>query len=410
MKKKTKIIGICVVIAIVVAIVAVRSFKSNKAQAITIETAKVTKGKVCSSVTATGTIQAIKTVDVGTQVSGVISKIYVDYNSHVEKGELLAELDRQALESMLENAQANFENAQAEVNYQKANYNRTKALFDKNMISQADYDLAQYNYSKSLASLKTTTSDFNKAKVNLNYSYIYSPISGVILYRAVDEGQTVAASFSTPTLFTIANDLTQMQVEANIDEADIGQIKNGQKVTFTVDAFTDKSFAGEVTQIRLKPTTKSNVVTYTVIIKAPNPDMKLMPGMTANISIIQNEASDVLVIPSKALRFKPDMAVIADYEKLNGLKSEFQNETPQKINIKPNIPQTKRKVWVKNGKSIHPVDIEIGINDDANVQIISGLKEGDDIIFSMSAAKTETKEAAAKSPFMPTPPSKNKTH
>ncbi|MFA5727274.1 MAG: efflux RND transporter periplasmic adaptor subunit, partial [Saccharofermentanaceae bacterium] len=310
-------------------------------------------------------------------------KLYVDYNSHVKKGQLLAELDKRALTMNLQNAEASYENAKAEVTYQTSNYNRMKALWDKKLVAESDYDLALYNYTKANASLKNATSDYEKAKVNLEYAYIYSPIDGVILKRSVDEGQTVAASFSTPTLFSIANDLTQMQVEASIDEADIGQIKYGQQVTFTVDAFSDLNFTGKVTEIRLQPTTTNNVVTYTVIIIAPNPDMKLMPGMTASITITVEEAKNVLCVPSKVLRFKPDSALLLSYLKTQPSAGNAGSKVKSTGDAGGPGDQVYAEIWVKQGTDIHPVRAQIGINDDINAQVISGLKEGEEVIVSM---------------------------
>jgi HlyD family secretion protein len=408
MNKRKKIFITCIIIIITVAVV-MFGFKAwNKdSQKITFVTAKATRGQIINTVTATGTIQAIKTVAVGTQVSGVISKIYADYNSHVTKGQLLAELDKRPLMLNLENSQASFENAKAEMTYQTSNYNRIKSLFEKKLVAQSDYDLALYNYSKSQASLKSATSEYNKAKINLNYATIYSPIDGVVLERAVDEGQTVAASFSTPTLFSIANDLTQMQVEVSIDEADIGQIKQQQKVSFTVDAFPNLKFSGEVTQIRLNPVTKSNVVTYTVIVKAPNPDYKLMPGMTASITIIVEESSESLTIPRKALRFSPDNSSLSAY--INSLDDKDKNDMQTKINSFLNAKdKSHARVWVKQGNIIRPLLIEIGIEDDSKVNVLSGLKEGDDIVVSMNnnAAGNSTSESNESSPFMPKGPGK----
>jgi len=398
-------------VAVLATILLITRSCRKEAQRITFETAKVTKSTITNTVTATGTLQAIKTVDVGTQVSGVISKLYADYNSHVKKGQLLAELDKRSLTMNLQNSQGNYENAKAEVTYQASNYERIKALWAKKLVAESDYDLALYNYTKAKASLKTATSDYEKAKVNLEYAYIYSPIDGVVLKRAVDEGQTVAASFSTPTLFSIANDLTQMQVEASIDEADIGQVKDGQKVSFTVDAFPDMKFSGEVTEIRMQPVTTNNVVTYTVIIKAPNPDLKLMPGMTASIVVTVEEATDVLCVPSKALRFKPDSALMATY--LKNSPNDENNSSMKKSTAatNKNNGQEYSELWVKVGNSIHPVRVQVGINDDIHAQIISGLQEGEEVVITMtssgnsdsSSSKTTT-GTTSKSPFMPTPP------
>ncbi len=407
--------------ALAVALVAGSIFTLNScrknSQNVSFETSKIQKGSVSNTVTATGTIQAIKTVAVGTQVSGVIDAIYADFNSQVKKGQLLAEIDRTPLIANLENSQASLDNAKAELLYQEGNHKRIKALYDKNLVAQTDYDLALYNYSKAQANLKIAKSGYDKSKINLDYASIYSPIDGVVLNRAVDEGQTVAASFNTPTLFSIANDLTQMQVEANIDEADIGQINNGDKVYFTVDAFPDMKFNGEVTQIRLQSVTTSNVVTYTVIVKAPNPEKKLMPGMTASITIVVEEALNALILPGKALRFIPDTALLTTY--MNGLPPE-QRQTinvPNKA-LKPADESAAKdlnasqfaEIWVKNGNQIHQIKIETGITDGINTEIKSGLKEGDNVIVAMtsgtSSSSTDTSEGASSSPFMPKPPSR----
>lgn len=417
MKAKKKIlISTLIGIAVLAAILLITKSCRNEARSITYETAKVTRKTITNTVTATGTLQAIKTVAVGTQVSGVISKLYADYNSHVKKGQLLAELDKRSLTMNLQNAQASYENAKAEVTYQTSNFNRVKALWDKQLVAESDYDLALYNFTKAKATMKNATSEYEKAKVNLEYAYIYSPIDGVVLQRAVDEGQTVAASFSTPTLFSIANDLTQMQVEASIDEADIGQIKNGQKVSFTVDAFPEMNFTGEITEIRMQPVTTNNVVTYTVIIKAPNPDLKLMPGMTASIIVTVEEAKDALSIPSKALRFKPDstlMMSIAPKLPVNGKESSATMPAAAKPEIGSNNEQEYSEIWVKEGNSIHPVRVQIGINDDINAQVVSGLRVGEEVVISMSLSGNSdssssgsgaTGTTTSKSPFMPTPP------
>ncbi|HAH23055.1 MAG TPA: efflux RND transporter periplasmic adaptor subunit, partial [Prolixibacteraceae bacterium] len=257
------------------------SFRDTK-ETVSYETAKIERGTISNTITATGTLEAIKTVQVGTQVSGVIEKIFVDFNSQVKKGQLLAQLDETPLLAQLQQSKASVDQAEAQVKYQKATYDRYKVLAEKKLIAQSDFDLAEFNYNNALGQLSNAKSVYDKNKINLSYARIYSPIDGIILQRAVDEGQTVAASFSTPTLFTIANDLTQMRVEAKVDEADIGQVRNGQRVEFTVDAFPLRKFSGEVTEIRLQPVSTANVITYTVIINAPNPEKVLMPGMTAN--------------------------------------------------------------------------------------------------------------------------------
>ncbi len=425
MTKKKIVISLSAIAVILVVVILMRSCK-NKTPEIVFETSKVVKGNVKNEVTATGTIEALKTVDVGTQVSGVISKIYVDFNSAVKRGQVLAELDRTPLLASLEIAQSSLDDSKAELLYQTSNFDRIKALFDKNLVAKTDYDLALYNYSRAQATVKNSQSNYDKARINLSYATIYSPIDGVVLNRAVDEGQTVAASFSTPTLFSIAKDLTQMQVEANIDEADIGMVKNGQDVSFTVDAFPDLSFNGKVTQIRLEPVITSNVVTYTVIVEAQNPEKKLMPGMTANISVVVENAENVLLVPYKAIRFKPDNSIMASY--MSTLSKDDMPEPPK-------VPQTavseqgsptadgntaatqatasdesKIEVWVKSDKLLRPVEIETGVSDGTKMEIKKGLKEGEEVVLTMTQTSgSTTSTGTASSPFMPKPPQDKKS-
>ena len=393
------------------------------------DTAVVKKGSIINTVTATGTIQADTTVMIGTQVSGVIKKIYVDFNSAVRKGELLAELDKTPLETQVQQAQASLDDSKSEVEFQAATYERYKALLDKKLVAQADYDQVKYNYDKARANLKTAQAGFDKAMVNLNYASIYSPIVGVVLNRAVDQGQTVAASFSTPNLFTIGNDLTQMQVQANIDEADIGHVRQGQPVNFTVDAYPTEIFKGDVRQVRLQPVVTSNVVTYTVIVNAPNPEKKLMPGMTANITVLVQKVDSVLTIPGKALRFTPDPAWLAEYMKNNltgnnQRPDERRHFCPEARDREQQAKQGRQMqgsfspvlwagkkpvvVWVKSGDKIHRVHVVTGAIDGTNAEIKSGLKEGDEVILSMSlAGKTlaaSTTTTTTTSPFMPQRP------
>ncbi len=395
----------------IAAIVIIFHSCNKKNQHFTFTTTVVKKGSVSNTVTATGTLQAILTVDVGTQVSGVIKKLYVDYNSVVKKGQVLAEIDKVPLIANIDDANATLANAQAEVAYNEANYKRIKALFDKQLVAQSDFDQATFNYNIAKATLKTAQVKYDKAKIDLDYATIQSPINGVILNRAVNEGQTVAASFSTPTLFTIANDLTQMEVAANVDEADIGQVKLKQKVEFNVDAFPDLTFNGEVTEIRLQPVTTSNVVTYTVIVKAPNPELKLMPGMTANITIIVNRSSNILIVPGKALRFNPDKDLLTAYinslpEKEQELfrKNNIANNSPSSINSENSDSENSSIVWVKKGNQITPAKVVTGITDGINTALISGLNLGDEVVTDMSSDIPLEKIKKESSPFMPKRP------
>jgi HlyD family secretion protein len=414
----------------------------------TFETSVVKKGSIINTITATGTIQADTTVLIGTQVSGVIKKIYVDFNSNVSKGQLLAELDKTPLETQVQQAQASLEDSKSEVEFQSAAYERYLVLLDKKLVAKADYDQVKYNYEKAKANLKTAQAGFDKARVNLSYALIYSPISGVVLNRAVDQGQTVAASFSTPNLFTIGSDLTKMQVQANVDEADIGQVKKDQPVTFTVDAYPSETFTGDVRQVRLQPVVTSNVVTYTVIVNAPNPDKKLMPGMTANITVLVQKIDSVLIVPGKALRFTPDATWLAEYMKNNpfpkrqviggyggtgGQEGQATQTSPAVQNTTGQSAYNQRPqnaggegqynsgeflgeghsdkkpvlVWVKSGEKIHRARIVTGAVDGSNAEVKWGLKEGDEILLSMSLPGKSVSTAAAvpaTSPFIPQRP------
>jgi HlyD family secretion protein len=356
---------ICVVIATAGLLILKPFFK--KKTDVSYNTVKVEKGRIASAVTATGTIQAIKTVNVGTQVSGIVQHLYADFNDHVRQGQLLAKLDTTALKAQLDQSQALVHQAQAQLTYQEATYNRLKVLYDEKLISQADYDQALYYYENAKGALSNAESSYEWAKVNLDYATIYSPIDGVILNRTVEEGQTVAATFNTPNLFTIVKDLRGMQVQASVDEADIGKVKKGQHVEFTVDAYSDKSFEGSVSEVRLQPVNTNNVITYTVILNAPNPDKMLMPGMTASATIYIEEKPNALIIPGKALRFLPD--------------STYVNAS---IEMLPDMNRKSQTVWLKDEHGgLRPKMVTIGIDDGASVEIVSGLKEGDEVIISM---------------------------
>ena len=404
MKNKIKIILIAAIV-LVLALLAYKLFSKDTEKEIVANTIEVKKGEVTTLVTATGTIEPITQVEVGTQVSGVVEKIYVDYNSVVKEGQLIAELDKTNLNAALTQAQASYDNALNEKNYLQTVYDRQKTLYENKVLSKADYDQALYNLNNSKSTVIQRFSDLKKAKTNLSYANIYSPINGVVLSRDIDEGQTVAASFSTPTLFTIAKDLTEMQVEADVDEADIGQVKEGQRVTFTVDAYQGEIFNGEVTQVRLDPTITSNVVTYTVVIKAENPDLKLKPGLTATISIYTLELKDILTIEAKAVNFQPSFQLLSAYEKQNGF-------VPDQENNKPLMDDSKTIVWILYNKKIIPTEIILGASDGVNVQVLNGLNEGDHVIYSLkevsSSESNEIEETSNGSPFMPKPPERNK--
>ena len=402
----TKKIKILVIVIAVLGVVFLgyKFFFGTTVSEIQVETVKAKKGDVVTTVTATGTIEPITQVEVGTQVSGVVEKIYVDYNSVVKKGQLIAEIDKTNLNAAVVQAQASYNGAMNEQKYLQTVYSRQKTLYDNKVISKSDYDEALYKLNNAKSTLVQRESDLQKAKTNLSYANIYSPIDGVVLSKAVDEGQTVASSYSTPTLFTIAKDLKEMQVEADVDEADIGQVKEGQRVSFTVDAYQGEEFSGRITQVRLNPTTTSNVVTYTVVIRAENPDLKLKPGLTATISIFTLELKEILTIEAKTLSFQPDLQVLNSYQKANNFAPFASIE---------NKPKSKENsiVWVLNNKEISQKEIKVGTSDGINVQVISGLLEGEELVYNLKTlTKAEAKAEAASndSPFMPKPPGKKK--
>jgi HlyD family secretion protein len=424
MNKRVILISI-IVVAGVAAILALKPF-SNKEAALSFDTVKVERGNISNTVTATGTIEAITTVKVGTQVSGIIENVYADFNDNVKKGEVLARLDETALKAQQEQSQASVDQAQANLNFQQSTYNRLNALYEKNLIAQADYDQALYNYENSKAALSNAKSSLARANVNLEYATIYSPIDGVVLNRAIEEGQTVAASFNTPELFTIVNDLTQMEVQTSVDEADIGKVKEGQRVEFTVDAYPDLKFEGSVAQVRLQPVTTNNVVTYVVILNAPNPEKKLMPGMTASATIYIEEKDNTLIVPGKALRFTPDLEYLRKTMEANsgkeGSKNMEQNmasgQTPSgqggtRPALQPGTPSAGsfvpdeeglKTVWVRDEKAgLKPVRVTVGIENGSNFEILSGLNEGDEIVTGMTGKSTKSASRPTNGPRGPFP-------
>ena len=376
-------------------------FFKEKPAIIVLQKEKVEKGDVTTEVTATGSVQPVDEIEVGTQVSGLVSKIYVDYNSQVKKGELIAELDKTNLQENVINAQANYNAALNEVSYYQQNYDRKKNMYDNQIISKADYEQAYYQLHNAKAAVTQRLTLLNQAKTNLGYANIYAPIDGVVLSREVEVGQTVAASISAPTLFKIAKDIKKMQVEANVDEADIGQVKVGQRVTFTVDAYPLEEFQGEVSQVRLSPTTTSNVVTYTVIVDAQNPEEKLKPGLTATIVIYTNELKGVTIVNNKAINFSPDLALLAEYYAQKGINASM-----------PQVERSKGKnkhVWVENlDGSLSQKAIVIGSNDGIHVEVVSGISQGEEVVTSLnsftSSAKATDNQQDGSSPFMPKPP------
>lgn len=362
-----------------------------------------TIGVITNTITATGTVEPIDQVEVGTQVSGVINRLYVDFNSRVKKGQVLAEIDRSKLNEQLAQSKASLASAQNEVTYQGQNLKRVKELFASGMSSQTDLELAEYKYNSAKATLDRTTSELEQAKVNLGYATIYSPIDGVVLSRSVEEGQTVAASFNTPTLFTIANDLTKMQVEADVDEADIGQVAVGQKVTFTVDAYPEDEFTGVVKQIRLNPQTTSNVVTYMVIVDAPNPELMLKPGLTASISVITKIATNTLLLSAKAIKFTPT----EEQKKIYHVSMNPQDKMEEPAKKEKGVAA----VWVKRSNSLVQKEIRLGMEDGATIQVVNGLSVQDSVVLSIEKVTVAevSSNGNTSSPFMPKPPSRKPT-
>jgi HlyD family secretion protein len=408
---------ILIIAAILIAIVLIWFLFIHKKDApVVIQAQKPDTGYIAQSVTATGKIEPVDTVTVGTQVSGIIKYLYVDFNSKVKKGQLIAELDKSLLQAALDQVKGNLLNAQSQEIYAKNNYDRQNLLFKTDAISKADYDIALNTYNASKASVKSAQAQVRSADKNLSYADIYSPIDGVILNRNISIGQTVAASFSTPTLFIIAKDITKMEVEANVDEADIGNVKAGNRATFTVDAFINDSFKGTVEDIRLHPSVSANVVTYTTIINAPNNDEKLKPGMTANIIIFTKEVNGAMLIPAKALAFTPDSSLQKDYEIVGkvsrkktrsgttagGATTNQVSHTAKSRADSSGITKQRASVWLLQGKKLVQTRITIGLNDNTHVEVLSGLTANDMVITDVTGGATGKSAATpGASPFLP---------
>ena len=398
MKLNTKNLSLIVVAVCVIGAGAYFFINGQKAPVdFSYETAKVEKATIESSVTATGTIEAVTQVEVGTQVSGIIDKIYVDYNSVVHKGQVIAELDKSNLVSEMNSAVSQLQSAQSDLNYQQSNFKRMKTLFDKGLISANDYESARLTLEQAQSLVAQRQEAVTKAKTNLGYATITSPIDGIVLGKSVEEGQTVASSFNTPTLFTIVKDMTDMRVIANVDEADIGQVREGQRVTYTVDAYPNEVFEGTVTQVRNQATTESNVVTYEVVISAPNPDLKLKPGLTANVTIFTLEQTGIVSVPTKALRYTPTKETIGPKDKIVDC-------------------QGAQKLWVREGNTFKAYAVKTGITNGTRTQILSGVKEGTAVIVDLKEQLAEEQGGAdnaeagtqEKSPFAPGPRGKKK--
>ncbi len=389
MKNKKVWIGVGVVALIAIVVWLLSGGK--KEEKVEFETAKVEYQDIHTTITATGTIEPVTSVTVGTQVSGIVSKLYVDYNSVVKKGQVIAELDKTNLTSELNRAKADLTSAQSTLNYETANFNRYQTLFDKGLVSANDYESARLSYEKARQTVASSRESVQKAQTNLGYATITSPIDGVVLSKSVEEGQTVAASFNTPELFNIAQDLTDMRVIADIDEADIGGVKEGQRVSFTVDAFPDDKFEGQVTQVRQEATTTSNVVTYEVVISAPNKDLKLKPGLTANVTIFTLEKNHVLAVPAKALRFTINDALLKPNQKIEDV------EAPA-------------KVWTLEGDTFKAHAIQMGTTNGMITEILGGVSEGTEVLvdFKLSGGDGDQAGQQAQNPFMPRPRNNNK--
>ena len=391
MKLKKRTVGLVLLVAAAAIAVWLFGDKSETFN-VSFEYAEVMPQDIRSGVTATGTIEPVTKVEVGTQVSGIISKIYVDYNSIVKKGDIIAELDRTNLISELSSAENNMQSALSDFEYNKRNLERIKTLYEKGLISQDEYETADLAYQKARNSYNTSKFGVEKARTNLGYATITSPIDGVVLSKAIEEGQTVASSYNTPTLFTIAADLTDMRLIADVDEADIGSVKEGQRCTYSVDAFPNDTFEGFVTQVRQEPTTTSNVVTYEVVISAKNPDLKLKPGLTANVTIYTMEECGVTAVNSKALRFTPNRKLLGSEYTINDCEGT-------------------EKLWTLDGKTLTAHCVKSGTSNGVLTQIVSGIENGTRVVTEANVNSNTAKSNGAsmeRSPFAPGPPGSRK--
>lgn len=419
MTKKRIIIALVVVLLVVVAALLFLPGNSKGATQ-TYITTTATSQNITQSITATGTIEPVTTVDVGTQVSGILTTLYVDYNSVVTEGQIIAELDKSTLQLDLNNCISSLAAAKSKYQYEKANYNRIKELHNSKLISDSEYETALYSYEQATSSYETSKVSLERAKINLEYATITSPINGVVLSRSVEEGQTVASSFSTPTLFSIAADLKDMRVIADVDEADIGNVREGQRVSFTVDAYPTETFEGFVTQVRQEAIITSNVVTYEVVISAANPDLKLKPGLTASVEIFVLDVTCDMVVSAAAFSFTPDVEVEAPQGRPEGMGrpdggmgmpmgERPSGERPSGAKPKK-APKEGNMIWVKKGDSIEPRPVRTGITNGILTEIVAGIEPTDSVIIGtetvtvVKASTTTTEE----NPFMPKRPGSNK--
>ena len=388
----------------------------GKKQQVTLETATATKGEIVETVTATGTLESVTQVDVGTQVTGIVSKLFADYNSIVTAGQIIAEIDKTTLESDLKSVNATMESAKQTYEYTKKNFERDKALHEKQLISDYEFETSRKDYLVAKAAYEKSQSDRVKAARNLSYAEIYSPIDGIVMSREVEVGQTVVSNMSVANLFVIA-DLNNMRVVADVDEADIGSVKVGQNASFTVDAYPNDVFNGKVTQVRINPTTTSNVVTYEVLISTENPEQKLIPGLTANITINTKELKDVLTVPIKTLKFQPQ-----EFEDAEGLPVVEEMPQPRAGADKPKVGDTPkdpviptedmhRLLWVLRDGRLAPTEVEIGLDNGVSIAILNGLNEGDTVALQYNTDSEAMPDAApqgGESPFMPKRPGSDK--
>jgi HlyD family secretion protein len=411
---------IIIILVVIIAAVLVWYFFIRKpVPPVVVLSEKPTRGYIAQSVTATGKIEPEDTVTVGTQVSGILKYLYVDFNSKVKKGQLIAELDKSLLQATLDQFKGSLQNAQSQLVLQENNFSRQSQLYKVEAISKADYDSAVNSLGAAKSNVASAAAQVRSATKNLSYADIYSPIDGVVLNRNISVGQTVAASFSTPTLFIIAKDITKMEVQANVDEADIGNVKAGNRASFTVDAFINDQFKGTVKEIRLHPSVSANVVTYTTIINAPNDDMKLKPGMTANIVIYTKEVDSALLIPAKALAFAPDSSLMKDYQIVGRVSHKGKRKggtgaaggspaanqvshTAKSRSDSSGVTKQRAEVWVVQGKKLVQKRILIGLNDNTHVEVLSGLTMDDVVATGISGGALGTAGATpGASPFLP---------
>jgi HlyD family secretion protein len=417
MKKRKGILWISILLIALILVVA--WFTRDRSPQMVLATEKPHVGYIANAITATGTVEPVDTVAVGTQVSGTIAKVFVDFNSKVKKGQLLAELDKTILNAQVQQIVSSIQQAQSQLTYQQSNFHRQSQLYNAGAISQADLETAQNEFKVARAGLKLAQSQLQAAQKNLSLASIYSPIDGTVLSRNVSEGQTVAASFNTPTLFSIAKDLTHMQVDAAVDEADIGNVRKGQRVSFTVDAFPDDLFAGTVSEIRLQPSVSANVVTYATIVNTANDQLKLKPGMTANITIYTKEENNALLISVRATKFKPDSIIMKKYKIIDPRAKTRGQQTASGPGPNANMigaigrvrkdsslhdsNSVKRaSVWVLNGNTLTRRFIRTGLEDGTQVQVLGGLTTNDDIVDGVQQAGVKaTSNNNQRSPFMP---------